>query len=335
MPLRSRLTTVGAAGVLVLAAGATALGASPATAATCDPTSSAYTVAIANTTVAPGARLQISGTGWCASSTTGSRIGLKIDDGAYSRTDTSLSTNKTIWAIIDAEADGTFETAITLPDGTTATSDPAFPDGSHTLRLLSGSLQDGDAIRTLESDAFTVTSTAVIAGKPSIAGTAKVGKKLTAKPGSWTNGTTLAYRWKRNGTAVKGATKATYALTAADAGKRISVTVTGTKSGLSPARATSAAKTIAKGTLSGTKPTIKGTTKVGKKLVAKHGTWTTGTKLTYQWLANGKKIKGATKAKLKLKAAQKGKKISVKITGTKTGYTTLAKTSATTAKVTG
>ncbi|MFT4082357.1 MAG: hypothetical protein QM638_07200 [Nocardioides sp.] len=173
----------------------------------------------------------------------------------------------------------------------------------------------------------------VTSAKPTVTGTAKVGKKLTAKPGSWTSGTTLAYQWKRNGTAIKGATKATYTAVAADAGKKITVTVTGAASGYASASATSAAKKVAKGTLSGTKPKVKGKAKVGKKLVAKHGTWTTGTKLTYQWLANGKKIKGATKAKLKLTKKLSGKRISVKVTGTKTGYTTLAKTSATTAKV--
>jgi hypothetical protein len=42
---------------------------------------------------------------------------------------------------------------------------------------------------------------------------------------------------------------------------------------------------------------------------------------------DGKTIKGATKSSYKLVKADAGKKISVKVTGTKTGYTTVSKTS--------
>ena len=83
------------------------------------------------------------------------------------------------------------------------------------------------------------------------------------------------------------------------------------------------------------KPTVSGTAKVSKTLTAKKGTWTgypTPT-LTYQWYACSKKvtaakdtvpstckkISGATKSTLKLLAAQKGKFISVLVTGKGTG----------------
>ena len=93
---------------------------------------------------------------------------------------------------------------------------------------------------------------------------------------------------------------------------------------------------VAPGTLSPTpKPKIKGTPEVGKKLTAKPGAWGPGavTK-TYKWFANGKAIPGATGKKLTLKAAQAGKKITVKVTGTKPGYTKVTRTSAATVKVT-
>ena len=96
---------------------------------------------------------------------------------------------------------------------------------------------------------------------------------------------------------------------------------------------TSAAKTVAKGTLKAAKPKVKGKAKVGKKLTAKPGTWTAGTKLTYKWFANGKAIKGATHKTLKLKKSLKGKRITVKVTGTKAGYAKAAKVSKKTGKV--
>lgn len=74
-------------------------------------------------------------------------------------------------------------------------------------------------------------------------------------------------------------------------------------------------------------PKVKGTLKVGKKLTVSKGTWTSGTTFTYQWYAGGKAIKGATKSTLKLTKSQKGKTIKVKVTGKKSGYTTVSKTS--------
>ena len=83
---------------------------------------------------------------------------------------------------------------------------------------------------------------------------------------------------------------------------------------------------------------IKGATAAKYKLVAadagKPGTWKPkGVKLSYQWLRGGKSIKGATKSTYKLVKADKKKQISVKVTGTKAGYTTLTTTSAKTKKV--
>jgi len=64
---------------------------------------------------------------------------------------------------------------------------------------------------------------------------------------------------------------------------------------------------------------IKGKLKVGKTLKAKVSTSTKGVKFSYTWYRNGKMIKGATKASYKLKKADRGKKITVKITARKSG----------------
>ncbi|WP_152351545.1 hypothetical protein [Brachybacterium subflavum] len=169
---------------------------------------------------------------------------------------------------------------------------------------------------------------------PTISGSAKVGSKLTAKPGTWTSGTKFSYQWKANGVAIKGATKSTFTVTSAQIGKPITVTVKGTKSGYSPEAKTSkaTAKVPAKALTAAT-PKISGTARVGRKLTAKAGTWTSGTKLAYQWYASGTAIKGATKPTLTLATAQKGKQITVKVTGTKSGYATTSKTSAKTSKI--
>ncbi|MDR0504788.1 MAG: hypothetical protein LBG70_03135, partial [Bifidobacteriaceae bacterium] len=59
--------------------------------------------------------------------------------------------------------------------------------------------------------------------RPKIKGQAKVGAKLQAKVTGLAKG--LRYQWYRGARAIKGATKATYRLRAADQGKRISVRV--------------------------------------------------------------------------------------------------------------
>lgn len=81
-------------------------------------------------------------------------------------------------------------------------------------------------------------------GKPTISGTAVVGKKLTARPGTWTPGATLSYQWYAGGTKIVGATKSTYLLKSAQVGSRITVKVTGKKIGYRAATATSRATAV-------------------------------------------------------------------------------------------
>lgn len=79
-------------------------------------------------------------------------------------------------------------------------------------------------------------------GSVGLTGTPKVGKKLTAKPAGWTAGTTFTYQWLRAGKVVPGKKGKTYALTAKDVGKKISVRVTGRKSAYTSGTRTSAAR---------------------------------------------------------------------------------------------
>ncbi|MEA5118602.1 MAG: peptidoglycan-binding protein, partial [Propionicimonas sp.] len=173
---------------------------------------------------------------------------------------------------------------------------------------------------------------------PTISGTAKVAVKLTAKPGTWKpSGTSLGYQWYRDGKAIKNATKASYTLTKSDQGKRITVKVTGKKSGYTTVTKTSkqTAKVAKASTFTKTStPTIVGTTKVGGYLYVRKGTWTpSSVTMSYQWYRNGKAIKDATRSTYKVTKSDKGKRITVKATGKKSGYLTVSKTSKQTAKI--
>jgi hypothetical protein len=91
----------------------------------------------------------------------------------------------------------------------------------------------GDYQITVPGEAISPTAT------PTISGSAKVGRWLTATIGAWMSGTTLTPQWLRNDQSISGATGTTYKLKSADRGKRISVRVTATKLGYSPATVTS------------------------------------------------------------------------------------------------
>jgi hypothetical protein len=170
---------------------------------------------------------------------------------------------------------------------------------------------------------------------PTITGTRKVGYALTAVPGTWGPApVTLRYQWYRSGVAIAGATAKTYTLSGADAGKLISVRVTGSQPGYTTVTKGSAATTgIASGTLVAPTPTITGTKRVGYVLTANPGTWTSGTALRSQWYRSGVAIPGATARTYRLVAADRYDTIKVRVVGSKVGYTSATKFSASTVRV--
>ena len=80
-------------------------------------------------------------------------------------------------------------------------------------------------------------------------------------------------------------------------------------------------------------PTISGQLKLGRKLSVAIGTWPSGVTTTQQWLRNGSTISGATKSRYKLKTTDLRKRITVRVTATKLGYSTATVTSDPTKKV--
>jgi len=99
------------------------------------------------------------------------------------------------------------------------------------------------------------------------------------------------------------------------------------KIGLAPSRLSSSTTTKLKpttGTVGVATPIISGTVAVGSKLTAKTPlVWpSAGVKKTYRWLRDGANIAGATSSAYRLTSADAGKEITVRITGSKTSYST-------------
>lgn len=169
---------------------------------------------------------------------------------------------------------------------------------------------------------------------PRIIGTVKVGSTVGVSAGAWSPRPVFDYAWLLDGRAIPGATDDSLVVTPAMGGHKLQVTVIGASTGYTTTERTSAAATVVKLKFTKTaKPVIHGTAKVGRKLTVSVGKWSPKPAFTYRWLANGKTIKGATKSSLKLTKAQAGKRITVKVTGTKLGYDSTARTSSATKKV--
>jgi hypothetical protein len=169
-------------------------------------------------------------------------------------------------------------------------------------------------------------------GSLAVTGTPVVGSTLRASTAAWPAGATFSYQWFANGAPVRGATAATFAPTAAQVGRQVSVRTTA-KHGQQTGTVTVAGPVVRAGRLAHTRPRITGAVKVGKVLRAHAGSWAPAPKLSYQWYANGKPVKGATKATFKPTRTQRGKHITVKITATKPGFSPVAVASAATKKV--
>jgi hypothetical protein len=189
------------------------------------------------------------------------------------------------------------------------------------------------AAYVLARDEATFTSTPA----PTISGAEyRVGTPLTATVDAWSPAASFTYQWRRDldpndgrpGAMISGATRSTYTPQGRDAGARISVTVLGTAAGHIPTAVTSEpSAVVAPGAIKATSPTISGTVRVGSTVRALSGSWTSGTRFSYQWKANGAAISGATGFTFRPRASDRGKQLTVTITGSRKGYVGASRTS--------
>jgi hypothetical protein len=154
---------------------------------------------------------------------------------------------------------------------------------------------------------------------PTITGKSQVGKTLTSVTGSWDPSVSLTYKWLRDGTPIGSATTLTYVINPDDFDHDITFSVTGTATGGVTRTKSSTPVTITLGTLKPSTVKIVGKVIAGKTVSASV-TNVVGVITTYVWNLNGKPVKGATKASLKLATKAKGQKLSVTITQTAVGY---------------
>ncbi|HEY4095450.1 MAG TPA: fibronectin type III domain-containing protein [Baekduia sp.] len=209
------------------------------------------------------------------------------------------------------------------------------------VRLASPAVSTISPAATVEASAFRSVS------RPGLRGAGAVGETLTANTGRWSPQPTFAYQWLADGKPIKGATHATHTVAPAHAGRRISLQITGERTGYVPREMTSDVVAIRKGSLHADAPRILGKARVGEVLHVLHGAWAPRPEFTYRWHVGGRPVKaetglaarfrrqerGATGIAYKIRPQDRGKRITVEVTGRAPGYETAVKTSAATSSV--
>lgn len=145
----------------------------------------------------------------------------------------------------------------------------------------------------------------------------------------------FAVQWFRNGTAIPGAVNHWYPIKESDFGHRLAVRVTATRTGTTPVAAMSDPVVFLHSFKLTSAPALLGKLKVGKVLRAVAPRSTPAGAVSFQWLRNGRAIGGAAakKASYKLVRADRRKRIGVRITLRRLGYTTVVRTVVRPAKV--
>ena len=163
---------------------------------------------------------------------------------------------------------------------------------------------------------------------PVLTGFARVGQSLSFNIGPWDDGVTSSYQWLRDGSEIQNANSSAYELTRTDLGRSIAVRVTGTKPGFISVSRTSTALEVTAGSLTLTPvPAISGRGSAGETLTVDPGMWDSGVIKAIQWLRDGVAIGGATATTYVVASSDFNHSLSVRVTGSKDGYLTVAKES--------
>jgi len=162
---------------------------------------------------------------------------------------------------------------------------------------------------------------------PTVRGIAKVGVKLTSSLSSWGSGTSYGYQWLRNSEEISGATASSYVPTAADVGTNLSLRVCGTKPYFEQRCVESVSQVVSLGLISKVGlASVRGTsTNIGVTIFGNTTQWMPGVELSWQWLADGIEIEGATASTYTIARSDRGKTISLLITGYADGYQSVSK----------
>ncbi|GAA3819313.1 hypothetical protein [Nocardioides panacisoli] len=213
-----------------------------------------------------------------------------------------------------------------IAGATGTTYDVRGGDATHRISVRVTATEDGFAPAVVESEPGDPVAPCTIRhlSDAVVVGTPAVGEVLEASGGAWApEPASLGYQWFADGQPIAGATAQEHTVTSAEAGREITVAVTASKTGCTPATATSApTAAVQEGAVHlVTRPTIVGDPVVGDELAVTDGAWDPDSvSLGYQWLRSGTPIAGATGPSYTPTAADVGEQLAVHVTASAPGY---------------
>ena len=219
-----------------------------------------------------------------------------------------------------------------IPDATGSTYTLVPADQGKSIKVRVNFTDDADNEETLTSAATAAVAAkpnSPATGAPTISGTAQVGKTLTADTSGIADqdgldNATFSYQWLADDSAITDATGSTYTLVPADKGKTIKVRVNFTDDADNEETLTSAATAAVAASPNSPAtgaPTISGTAQVEETLTADTSgiadeDGLTNVPYSYQWIAGGSDIDGATGSTYTLTASEQGQTIQVRVSFT-------------------
>lgn len=168
---------------------------------------------------------------------------------------------------------------------------------------------------------------------PRVDGTAQVGRIVEADPGEWELANVAddaSYQWLSGGVEIPGQTGRVYRAQAADLGKALSVRVTMSSDRYpttSVVSQPSAPVVLGEALKAAGRPSVAGVLRTGRVVSVKKVRWklpfgdlTTPDEVRYEWFAGTRRVQDGASRKYRLRSADVGKVISVKVTGIQDGY---------------
>jgi len=163
-----------------------------------------------------------------------------------------------------------------------------------------------------------------ISAKPSYSGVPVVGDTLKASPGTWLpSGESYTYDWQSDRKDIPGATGPTLSLTPDLVGHKVRLITYASAAGFRTASRGSVETTVLKGQVKVAEPfTISGAARPGQTLTVTGSIEPTEEAITpaYQWYSGGQPIAGAKRASYRVRGADLGKHITVRVVFAAPGY---------------
>ncbi|WP_269305591.1 hypothetical protein [Aeromicrobium sp. HA] len=221
-----------------------------------------------------------------------------------------------------------FADGVKIPSQTRATFTPTSGlIGSDVHAVVKG-IRAGYNPKSFATPTVRITGASFTGGKVAVTGTLRVGQRLTASATGWTpvSPATRRYTWLVGGRIAQEGTSTMYTVPASAVGKSIVVQVRGERTGYAPITISSpATRAVARGVLTTNTPRVFGSARYKGTLRASASWRPAPVTYRYQWYVGSKRISKATKSSYKIPKKYRGKKIRVRITAYKSGYTTVSR----------